>query len=105
MMGSAPVQMPSEHPVQAPPIPAPSIAPPSPRSPERSRNLWRLRPYLRPHRWRLALMFSTAMLGVGVSLSVPLVTRSIIDGPVTRRELDLLVPLAALALGLSIAEV
>jgi len=50
-------------------------------------------------------MFSTAMLGVGVSLSVPLVTRSIIDGPVTRRELDLLVPLAFLALGLSIAEV
>ncbi|WP_238162036.1 ABC transporter ATP-binding protein [Kribbella antibiotica] len=50
-------------------------------------------------------MFSTAMLGVGVSLSVPLVTRSIIDGPVTRRELDLLVPLALLALGLSIAEV
>ncbi|MBB6567903.1 ABC transporter ATP-binding protein [Kribbella sandramycini] len=50
-------------------------------------------------------MFSTAMLGVGVSLSVPLVTRAIIDGPVTRRELDLLVPLAFLALGLSVAEV
>ncbi|TDC31158.1 ABC transporter ATP-binding protein [Kribbella albertanoniae] len=97
--------MPSEHPVQAPSIPAPSIAAPSSRTPERSRNLWRLRPYLRPHRWRLVLMFSTAMLGVGVSLSVPLVTRSIIDGPVTRRELDLLVPLAFLALGLSIAEV
>ncbi|MFG1626400.1 ABC transporter ATP-binding protein [Kribbella sp. NPDC049227] len=50
-------------------------------------------------------MFTTAMLGVGVSLTVPLVTRAIIDGPVTRRELDLLVPLAFLALGLSIAEV
>ena len=50
-------------------------------------------------------MFSTAMLGVAVSLTVPLVTRAIIDGPVTRRELDLLVPLALLALGLSIAEV
>ncbi|WP_405057151.1 ABC transporter ATP-binding protein/permease [Kribbella sp. NBC_01505] len=50
-------------------------------------------------------MFSTAMLGVGVSLSIPLVTRSIIDGPVTRHELDLLVPLAFLALGLSLAEV
>ncbi|GAA0590700.1 ABC transporter ATP-binding protein [Kribbella sandramycini] len=97
--------MPSEQPAQAPPIPAPSIADPSPRAPERSRNLWRLRPYLRPHRGRLVLMFSTAMLGVGVSLSVPLVTRAIIDGPVTRRELDLLVPLAFLALGLSVAEV
>jgi ATP-binding cassette subfamily B protein len=50
-------------------------------------------------------MFSTAMLGVGVSLAVPLVTRAIIDGPVTRRELSMLVPLALLALGLSIAEV
>ncbi|WP_329475116.1 ABC transporter ATP-binding protein/permease [Kribbella sp. NBC_01484] len=50
-------------------------------------------------------MFSTAMLGVAVSLTVPLVTRAIIDGPVTRHELSLLVPLALLALGLSIAEV
>jgi ATP-binding cassette subfamily B protein len=45
------------------------------------------------------------MLGVAVSLTVPLVTRAIIDGPVTRHELSLLVPLALLALGLSIAEV
>src|SRR3954452_1614273 len=99
-MGSAPVQMPSEHRVQAP-----SIAAPSTRAPERSRNLWRLRPYLKPHRWRLSVMFVTAMLGVGVSLTIPLVTRSIIDGPVTRHELSMLVPLALLALGLSISEV
>ncbi|WP_239063272.1 ABC transporter ATP-binding protein [Streptomyces sp. SID13031] len=50
-------------------------------------------------------MFTTAILGVGVSLTVPLVTRAIIDGPVTRREIDLLLPLALLALGLSISEV
>ncbi|MFF0270138.1 ABC transporter ATP-binding protein [Kribbella sp. NPDC004536] len=50
-------------------------------------------------------MFTTAMLGVGVSLTVPLVTKAIIDGPVTRRELSMLVPLALLALGLSISEV
>jgi ATP-binding cassette subfamily B protein len=50
-------------------------------------------------------MFSTAMLGVGVSLAVPLVTRAIIDGPVTRHELSLLVPLSLVALGLSISEV
>jgi len=50
-------------------------------------------------------MFSTAALGVAVSLTVPLVTRAIIDGPVTRRELSLLVPLALVALGLSISEV
>jgi ATP-binding cassette, subfamily B, bacterial len=50
-------------------------------------------------------MFSTAMLGVAVSLAVPLVTKAIIDGPVIRRELSMLVPLALLALGLSISEV
>lgn len=50
-------------------------------------------------------MFSTAGLGVAVSLTVPLVTRAIIDGPVTRRELSMLVPLALLALGLSLTEV
>ena len=92
--------MPSEHAVQAP-----SIAAPTTRAPERSRNLWRLRPYLKPHRRRLSVMFTTAMLGVAVSLTVPLVTRAIIDGPVTRRELSMLVPLALLALGLSISEV
>ncbi|MEV8372917.1 ABC transporter ATP-binding protein [Kribbella sp. NPDC056861] len=50
-------------------------------------------------------MFTTAVLGVGVSLTVPLVTRAIIDGPVTRREIDLLLPLGLLALGLSVSEV
>ncbi len=34
-----------------------------PNTPERSRNLWRLRPYLRPHRWRLVLMFSHGHAG------------------------------------------
>lgn len=83
----------------------PSIAPPSTWAPARSRNLWRLRPYLRPHRRRLLTMFTTAILGVGVSLAIPLVTRAVIDGPVTRREIDLLLPLGLLALALSIVEV
>jgi ATP-binding cassette, subfamily B, bacterial len=72
--------------------------------PSRSRNLWRLRPYLRPHIWRLALMFGSAVIGVGVSLAIPLVTRSVIDGPVSRREIDLLVPLGLLALALGVTE-
>ena len=55
-------------------------------------------------------MFSTAMLGVAVSLTVDTPrdaaqSSPIIDGPVTRHELSLLMPLALLALGLSIAEV
>ena len=72
--------------------------------PSRSRNLWRLRPYLRPHVWRLALMFGSAVIGVGVSLAIPLVTRSVIDGPVNNREIDLLVPLGLLALALGVTE-
>ncbi len=72
--------------------------------PSRSRNLWRLRPYLRPHVWRLALMFSTSVIGVGVSLAIPLVTRAVIDGPVNRHEIDLLLPLGLLALALGISE-
>lgn len=72
--------------------------------PSRSRNLWRLRPYLRPHVWRLALMFGSSVIGVGVSLAIPLVTRSVIDGPVNRREIDLLVPLGLLALALGVTE-
>jgi len=49
-------------------------------------------------------MFSTAILGVGVGLSIPLVTRAVIDGPVNRREIDLLLPLGLLALALGLAE-
>jgi ATP-binding cassette subfamily B protein len=50
-------------------------------------------------------MFVSSVLGVGVSLAVPLVTRAVIDGPVTRREINLLLPLGLLALTLSITEV
>ena len=50
-------------------------------------------------------MFSTAILGVGVALSIPLVTRAVIDGPVNRREIDLLLPLGLLALALGLTEV
>jgi ATP-binding cassette, subfamily B, bacterial len=49
-------------------------------------------------------MFGSAGIGVGVSLAIPLVTRSVIDGPVARREIDLLVPLGLLALALGITE-
>jgi ATP-binding cassette subfamily B protein len=54
--------------------------------------------------WRLALMFSTSVIGVGVSLAIPLVTRAVIDGPVNRHEIDLLLPLGLLALALGISE-
>lgn len=49
-------------------------------------------------------MFGSAIAGVGVSLAIPLVTRAVIDGPVNRREIDLLLPLGLLALALSVSE-
>jgi ATP-binding cassette, subfamily B, bacterial len=49
-------------------------------------------------------MFGSAIAGIAVSLAIPLVTRSVIDGPVNRREIDLLVPLGLLALGLGVTE-
>ncbi|MGH3461592.1 MAG: ABC transporter ATP-binding protein [Kribbellaceae bacterium] len=49
-------------------------------------------------------MFGSSVIGVGVSLAIPLVTRSVIDGPVNRREIDLLVPLGLLALALGVTE-
>jgi ATP-binding cassette, subfamily B, bacterial len=70
----------------------------------RTRNLWRLRPYLRPHVWRLVLMFGSALAGIAVSLAIPLVTRAVIDGPVSKHQIDLLLPLGLLALALGVSE-
>jgi ATP-binding cassette, subfamily B, bacterial len=64
--------------------------------------LWRLRPYLRPHVGQVVAMFVIACLSVGASIVVPLVTKSVIDGPVRHHQPGrlLLLGLAALALGL-----
>ena len=45
-------------------------------------SLWRLRSYLRPHRVSLLVMAGTALLGVVLTIAIPLVTRAIIDGPI-----------------------
>ena len=69
-----------------------------------TRSLWRLRGYLRPYRAHLAVMGSTALLGVFVSLSIPLVTKSIIDGPIAEHRSGEILPLGLLALALGITE-
>ncbi len=68
------------------------------------RSLWRLRGYLLPYRFALALMGATAVVGVFVSLAIPLVTKAIIDGPITEHRSGPILPLGLLALGLGIAE-
>lgn len=83
------------------------VEPPGPAAlPERggARSLWRLRGYLRPYVAALLLMAGTAVLGVFVALAIPLVTKAIIDGPITDRETGPILPLGLLALALGIAE-
>lgn len=68
------------------------------------RSLWRLKGYLRPHVPALAVMLVTALLGVGVSLAIPLVTKEMIDGPIANRDIGPVLPLGLLALALGVVE-
>ena len=79
-------------------------ADPASQPPASVRSLWRLRGYVRPHRWALAVMFAVSLAGVGLSIAIPLVTRAIIDGPITRHELAPVLPLGLLALALGVLE-
>src|SRR6478752_7215254 len=79
-------------------------ADPASQPPASVRSLWRLRGYLRPHRWALVVMFAASIAGVGLSIAIPLVTRAIIDGPITRHELAPVLPLGLLALALGVLE-
>jgi len=67
-------------------------------------SLWRLRSYVRPYTTQLVTMLVAALLGVGSSIVVPLVTKTVVDGPVAHGQRDRLVPLALLALALGVAE-
>ncbi len=67
-------------------------------------SLWRLRSYLRPHTTALAIMLGTSLAGVGLSIAVPLLTKAIIDGPITDRDIGPVLPLGLLALGLGVLE-
>jgi len=67
-------------------------------------SLWRLRSYLRPHRGALVVMLSTALAGIVVAISIPLVIRKLIDGPVTDGELGPVLPLGLLVLALGVLE-
>jgi ATP-binding cassette, subfamily B, bacterial len=63
--------------------------------------LRRLAPYVRPHRWALLGGGAAALAGTLAGLTIPLVTRAIVDGPIARGELGALpwLVLGVLALG------
>jgi len=67
-------------------------------------SLWRLRGYLRPHLRSLVIMATTALIGVGLTIAIPLVTKAIIDGPIADKRIGPLLPLGLLALALGILE-
>jgi ATP-binding cassette subfamily B protein len=65
--------------------------------------LWRLHPYLRPYRYRLALFLLAAILSTGTEIVIPLIAKVVIDSAVTNHERGLLLPLGLLAVGLGAA--
>src|SRR3954462_7888036 len=78
--------------------------PPDHEPPAGVHSLWRLRGYLRPHRWALASMFAAALGGAALAIAIPLVTKAIIDGSVAHHDSSGLVRLGLLALGLGVLE-
>ena len=79
--------------------PAPTAHPPA-----SVRSLWRLRGYLRPHVSSLVIMLATSLGGVVLTIAIPLVTKALIDGPITDHDLGAVLPLGMLALGLGVLE-
>ena len=67
-------------------------------------SLWRLRGYLKPYVPALTIMLVTSLIGVGLAIAIPLVTKAIIDGPITNGEIDAVLPLGLLAMGLGVLE-
>src|SRR3954471_22820723 len=67
-------------------------------------SLWRLRGYLRPHLPALAIMAAAGVGAVGLTITIPLVTKAIIDGPIHDHNLSALLPLGLLALALGVLE-
>ncbi|MGW4467230.1 ABC transporter ATP-binding protein [Micromonospora sp. NPDC004704] len=67
-------------------------------------NLWRLRRYVRPYAGRLGWLLIAAFTATGASISVPLVIREVVDGPIAEHDSDGLFRLGALALLFGLAE-
>ena len=67
-------------------------------------SLWRIRSYVRPYTGQMILMTAAAGLAVGASIVVPLVIRSVVDGPISHGDKSGLIPLGLLALVLGVLE-
>ncbi|MBB2990833.1 ATP-binding cassette subfamily B protein [Mycolicibacterium iranicum] len=81
---------------------APSIGPP-PRKVRPSSDLWRMMPYLLPYRGRWIVMIVVALASLAATISIPLMTKAVIDGPVRHQDQQglWLVGAAAIAVGVT----
>jgi ATP-binding cassette subfamily B protein len=66
--------------------------------------LWRLRGYLRPFRFQMGVMLAAAFGAVAAEITIPLLTKAVIDGAIAHGYKQLLIPLALAAIGLGLAE-
>jgi ATP-binding cassette, subfamily B, bacterial len=66
--------------------------------------LWRLRGYLRPFRFQMIVMFAAAFGAVAAEITIPLLTKAVIDGAIAHGYRALLIPLSLAAVGLGAAE-
>ncbi|MGA4993319.1 ABC transporter ATP-binding protein [Nonomuraea bangladeshensis] len=69
-----------------------------------SNSLWRMKSYLRPYVVRLIFIWLSAIIGIGASIALPLISKQVIDGPVYHKDADALLPLGLLALGVGVIE-
>ena len=72
--------------------------------PARFRSLWRLRTYVRPYAGLMVLMVFAAFAGIGSGILIPVVTKAVIDGPVSRGDASGLLWLGLVALVLGCVE-
>ncbi|KUI39440.1 ABC transporter ATP-binding protein [Mycobacterium sp. GA-2829] len=84
-------------------VSAPAIAARRTR-PRASSDLWRLLPYLMPYRVRWIAMLVVAIVSLGATISIPLMTKAVIDGPVRHQDQQGLWVLGAAAMGVGVTE-
>lgn len=86
-----------------PPHSSPAIAP-APQRQRASTDLIRLFRYLLPYRARWVGMVVAALVGLGATVAIPLVTKAVIDGPIQHHDQPGLWVLGTAALGLGLLE-
>ncbi|WP_460601234.1 ABC transporter ATP-binding protein [Flexivirga lutea] len=85
-------------------ISAPSISPPPGRRHRRTTSLLRLAPYVRPYRTRWITMMIFGLASLGATIVIPLMTKAVIDGPVSHHDQHGLWVLGTAALAIGVAE-